>query len=91
MARKHRPRIKDDDTYEALRDKGESKGKAARIANARAQARRGERKAPSRTGGQSQAYEQWRRGDLYAKAREVGIPNRSKMNKAELIDALRHH
>lgn len=36
MARNHGPRIKDDTLYDALRDDGASKQKAARIANARA-------------------------------------------------------
>lgn len=36
MAKDHGPQIKDDATYEALRDKGMSKEKAARIANAQA-------------------------------------------------------
>ncbi|WP_142847936.1 Rho termination factor N-terminal domain-containing protein [Telmatospirillum sp. J64-1] len=91
MAQKDRPQIKDDETYEALRRRGESKEKAARIANAKAQARRGERESPSRRGGKSPAYEEWSRDDLYEKAREIGIAGRSKMNKGQLIDALRHH
>ncbi len=36
MTKDHGPSIKDDATYEALRKDGASKGKAARIANARA-------------------------------------------------------
>src|SRR3546814_8644962 len=36
MAKDHGSQIKDDETYEALRDDGASKEKAARIANARA-------------------------------------------------------
>ena len=36
MSKNHGPSIKDDDTYEALRDDGYSKEKAARIANAQA-------------------------------------------------------
>ena len=36
MTKDHGPSIKDDDTYEALRDEGMSKEKAARIANAKA-------------------------------------------------------
>ncbi len=91
MASKDRPQIKDDDTYEALRRQGASKEKAARIANARDQARRGRREDPSKKGGHAPAYEDWSRDDLYGKAREVGIAGRSKMSKGQLIDALRHH
>lgn len=91
MATKDRPQIKDDDTYEALRREGASKEKAARIANARDQARHGRREDPSRKGGHAPAYEDWSRDDLYGKAREIGIAGRSKMNKDQLIDALRHH
>jgi hypothetical protein len=36
MAKDHGPQIKDDARYEALRDKGMSKEKAARISNAQA-------------------------------------------------------
>ena len=36
MTKDHGPQIKDDETYEALRDQGASKEKAARIANAKA-------------------------------------------------------
>ena len=36
MAKSKNPSIKDADTYEALRDQGASKEKAARIANAQA-------------------------------------------------------
>ena len=34
MAKDHGNQIKNDEAYEKLREKGESKGKAARIANA---------------------------------------------------------
>lgn len=91
MPRKGRPQIKDEATYEALRRKGDSKEKAARIANAKAQADQGEREDPSRKGGRSPAYEDWSKDDLLEKAREIGVHGRSKMTKAALIDALRHH
>lgn len=83
MTKDHGPQIKDDAQYEALRDKGMSKGKAARIANSGRQS--------SRKGGKHGSYESWSKGDLYDKAKEVGIEGRSKMNKDDLIDALRHH
>lgn len=83
MTRNHGSQIKDDRQYEALRDKGMSKSKAARIANSGREA--------SRKGGKHGGYEGWSRDDLYQKARDVGIEGRSKMNKGDLIDALRHH
>lgn len=80
----HGPQIKDDEQYEALRRSGESKEKAARIANT-------PRGAAGRKGGKSPRYEDWRKTDLYQKAREVGIEGRSNMSKGQLIDALRNH
>ena len=84
MVKDHGPQIKDDRRYEKLREKGMSKGKAARIANTPA-SQAGQR------GGRSPRYEEWSRQDLYEKARQVGIQGRSKMDKSGLIDALRHH
>lgn len=83
--RKPGPSVKDDETYEALREQGASKEKAARIANARAN----DEMKPSRKGGKAPAYEDWTREDLYERAREIGIEGRSDMTKDELIDALR--
>ena len=78
------PSIKDDEQYEALRDEGMSKEKAARIANS-------DRTETAKKGGSSPAYEDWTKDDLYEKAQDVGIEGRSDMNKDELIDALRNH
>lgn len=80
----HGPSIKDDEQYEALRDEGMSKEKAARIANT-------DRSAAGRRGGQSPPYEEWTRQELYDRAREVDIEGRSDMDKEELIEALRNH
>jgi hypothetical protein len=80
----HGPSIKDDRQYEALRDQGMSKEKAARIANT------GRKKAGKR-GGKSAKYEDWSKDELYEKAREVGISGRSEMSKNELIESLRNH
>jgi hypothetical protein len=80
------PSVKDDKTYEALRDEGASKEKAARIANAKAGGTN-----VSKKGGQSGSYEDWNVDDLQDRAAEIGIDGRSKMNKDELIDALRNH
>ncbi len=82
-----RSSIKDEETYQALRDDGASKEKAARIANAQANSRM----KPSKKGGRSEPYEEWTRDDLYDRAQEIGIEGRSKMDKGALIDALRSH
>jgi hypothetical protein len=75
--------IKNEEQYEALREKGMSKEKAARIANSGREA--------SVKGGKSPKYEKWTKQELYQKAKEVGIDRRSGMNKQELIEALRNH
>lgn len=87
MAKNHGPQVKKDKLYEELREDGMSKEKAARIANAKA---RGDRH-PSRKGGKASKYEEWTKDELYDRAAEIGIEGRSKMDKRELIDALRHH
>ncbi|MGR3806162.1 DUF7218 family protein [Marinibacterium profundimaris] len=80
------PSIKDEETYEALRDKGYGKSKAAAIANAQAN----DDMAPSKKGGKSPPYEEWTKSELYDRARELDIAQRSEMSKDELIDALRN-
>ena len=87
MTKDHGPQIKDDKTYEALRDDGASKEKAARIANAQAS----DDQHPSKKGGKAPSYDEWTKDDLYARAQEIGIEGRSDMTKDELIDALRNH
>ena len=82
------PSVKDDKTYEALRDDGASKEKAARIANASANS---SRKSVSRKGGKAGSYDDWTVTDLRKRAGEIGIDGRSSMNKSELIKALRNH
>jgi hypothetical protein len=84
MAKDHGPQIKDDEQYEALRKKGMSKEKAARIANTPSS-------QAGKKGGKSPKYEEWNKNDLYKRAGEIGIKGRSKMTKEELIDALRNH
>lgn len=75
--------IKNQEKYEELRDQGMSKEKAARIANSGEEA--------SKKGGKHDKYEDWTKDDLLEKAEEVGIEGRSKMDKDELIKALRDH
>ncbi|MFP5255229.1 MAG: Rho termination factor N-terminal domain-containing protein [Acidimicrobiia bacterium] len=84
----HGPSVKDPDQYEALRDEGMSKEKAARISNASSNEGRS---TVGRRGGNAEDYEDRTKDELLDRAREVGIEGRSKMSKDELIDALRHH
>lgn len=84
MARSKRPSVKDDKRYEALRKKGMSKEKAARIANT-------PRKESGKRGGKASKYGEWTKDELYQKAKDIGIEGRSKMTKEELIKALRNH
>jgi hypothetical protein len=83
MAKNHGPTVKNDRQYEALRDQGASKQKAARIANS-------DTKSTARKGGKHGKYEDWSKDDLQKQARKVGIEGRSRMNKGELANALRN-
>jgi len=85
MTKNHGSSVKEDETYETLRDKGYSKSKAAAIANAQAN----EDMSPSRKGGETPRYEDWTKDELVERARELDIEGRSKMTKDELIEALR--
>ena len=78
------PSVKDPEQYEALRDQGASKEKAARIANT-------DRHQAGKRGGEAGSYEDWSKDDLEQRAKEIGIEGRSDMTKDELIDALRNH
>ena len=77
-----RPSIKNEDQYDALRDEGYSKEKAARIANTTNSGKKG---------GKADPYEQRTKEELYDQAKKIGIDGRSSMNKNELINALRNH
>lgn len=83
MAKNHGPQIKDDEQYEALRRQGMRKEKAARIANS-------DKHETGKKGGKSPKYEDWTKEELLAKAKEIGVEGRSKMNKHDLINELRH-
>jgi hypothetical protein len=70
--------IKNEEQYEAPRDKGYSKEKAARIANA----------PDSKTGKKgvkSAPCEEWTRNELYEKIKEIGLEGTSRLKKDELI------
>lgn len=82
MPGKKDPRIKKEDTYQALKKEGMSSEKAARIANAQ--------KAGT-IDHKSEKLEERSKTDLMSQAKEIGINGRSKMTKSELISAIRNH
>ncbi|WKK56980.1 MULTISPECIES: Rho termination factor N-terminal domain-containing protein [unclassified Sphingobacterium] len=82
MPGKKDPRIKKEDTYQALKKEGMSSEKAARIANAQ--------KAGT-IDHKSEKLEERSKTDLMSQAKEIGISGRSKMTKSELISAIRNH
>lgn len=81
MAKDHGPTIKDDKKYEALRDEGMSKTKAARIANT---------PDSGKKGGKAPKYEDQTKKELYEQAKKIGVQGRSSMSKQELIKAMRN-
>ena len=80
--------IKDEKMYSKLRERGDSKEKSARIANAAANS---SRRSVGSKGGKSPSYQDWSKDDLIKRAREIGIRGRSAMTKAQLVNALRRH
>ena len=78
----HGPEIKKPEMYESLRDDGMSKEKAARISNA---------KAEGSLDHNSTELEDRTQEELYDQAEEIGIEGRSKMDKDDLVDAIRNH
>ncbi len=76
--------IKNEAQYEALRDKGYSKEKSARIANA-------PDTETGKKGGKAPPYEEWTREELYNKTKEIGLEKVSHLKKEELIERLRNH
>ena len=77
----HGPSVKRPRQYEAMRDQGMSKSKAARISNAG--------KPASRRGGKASDYDDMTKDQLLDRARKRDISGRSSMNKGQLIKALR--
>lgn len=82
------PSVKDKEMYEALRDEGASKEKAARISNAAANSSRSK---VGRKGASAKDYDERTKSELMSRAKELGIKGRSSMSKSELISALRNH
>lgn len=87
-AKQHGPGITNPDVYEALRDDGASKEKAARISNAM---KSEGASTVARRGGESEPYDEWTVKDLRKRASELDIEGRSYMKKDRLIKALRDH
>jgi len=85
MTKDHGPTVKNDEVYQALREKGYDKSKAAAIANAQAN----DDMAPSSKGGKSPPYEEWTKDALIERATELDVTGRWSMSKDELIRALR--
>jgi hypothetical protein len=81
------PSVKDPEMYEALRREGNSKQKSARISNAAAGR---SRSSVGRKGARAKDYEDSTKEELMKRARKIGIAGRSKMNKRQLIRALRN-
>lgn len=74
--------IKDEKLYDKLREEGNSKEKAARIANAKAAG------TLDHPGGRLESRS---KEELYEEAKEIGIEGRSDMSKDELVKAIRNH
>lgn len=82
MVKDHGKQIKDDAKYEALRKKGMSKEKSARIANS---------PDASKKGGQASDLTSRTKSELLEEAKKIGITGRHEMKKDELIMAIRNH
>jgi hypothetical protein len=78
----HGPQIKNDELYEKLRAEGNSREKAARIANAQAEGSIDHR---------GSTLESRSKDALYEEAREIGVEGRSTMDKDALVKAIRDH
>ncbi|RYD57796.1 MAG: Rho termination factor [Sphingomonadales bacterium] len=76
------PQIKNEKLYDELRDDGASKEKAARISNA---------KEAGTLDHKSTRLDDRSKDELYDEARQIGVEGRSKMDKDELVEAIRDH
>lgn len=91
---------KDERQYEHIKEQQQKSGKktdkaeeiAARTVNKQ---RRQEGRTPSKTsqgtGNPNSSLESRTRQELYNRASQLNIKGRSKMTKAELVNAIRHH
>jgi hypothetical protein len=79
--------IKDEKLYQYLRQKGDSKVKAARISNAAAA--RG-RSSVGKSGGDSGSYDDWTVPQLKKRAKELWMSGYSSLTKGKLISKLRN-
>lgn len=84
----HGPSIKDPDQYDALRDEGMSKEKAARISN---QSDNESRSKVGQRGGSAENYEDRTKDELLDRARELDLDVTTDMTKDEIISELRDH
>ncbi|MGO1520168.1 MAG: DUF7218 family protein [Sphingobacterium sp.] len=82
MTKNHGKSIKNNAQYEALRDKGMRKEKAARISND---------PGSSVKGGKAGKLDERSKQALLEEAKKIGIKGRHDMKKSELIDAIRNH
>lgn len=90
MPRGKDSRLKDPELYEALRDDGASKEKAARISNAAGGTKSGRSRVGAK-GGESGSYDDWTVRELRKRAKDLGLSGYSSKKKDELIRALRDH
>lgn len=89
---------KDEDMYEEIRDsyleRGKPKDKAKEIAARTVNKHRREQgrtpnKTTQGTGNPNRSLDDRSKRELYNRAKEIGIEGRSKMNKDELVKAIR--
>jgi hypothetical protein len=76
------PEPRPEQRYRALRERGVSRDRAARIANTPG-------KAEGRKGDPSRPPEEWTKEELYERAEELGVLERDKMSRHQLIRAVR--
>ena len=80
------PSVKDKEMYEALRDDGASKEKAARIANAAARTSRSE---VGRKGAKAGDYDEWSKDQLMGRARESAPDDHHACHRLHLSISVR--